>query len=127
MKGRIFTYATYKAWSQGLLTSGVNPRHTSRECHRCHAPVIRYHAGQAVEGWLYARRAPGACDHGDRPLPADHARRRVDDTGCIVARSGQARTGCAVQGQLLAGLVVMLMRVEHQSHLLNKERTCHHV
>ena len=51
MKGRIFTYAKYKAWSQGLLTSRVNPRNTSRECHRCHAQVIRYSAGQAVEGY----------------------------------------------------------------------------
>jgi hypothetical protein len=55
MKGRIFTYAKYKAWNQGIITSRVNPRNTSRECHRCHAQVIRYHAGQAVEGYT-----PGA-------------------------------------------------------------------
>jgi transposase len=55
MKGRIFTYAKYQAWTQGIITSRVNPRNTSRECHRCHAQVIRYHAGQAVEGYT-----PGA-------------------------------------------------------------------
>ena len=55
MKGRIFTYAKYKAWNQGSITSRVNPRNTSSECHRCHAPVIRYNAGQAVEGYT-----PGA-------------------------------------------------------------------
>ncbi len=38
-----------------MITSRVNPRNTSRECHRCHAPVIRYNAGQAVEGYT-----PGA-------------------------------------------------------------------
>lgn len=55
MKGRIFNYAKYKAWNQRIITSRVNPRNTSRECHRCHAPVIRYHAGQAMEGYT-----PGA-------------------------------------------------------------------
>ena len=56
MKGRIFRYSNYKAWNAGgIITCRVNPRNTSRECHRCHAPVIRYHAGQAVEGYT-----PGA-------------------------------------------------------------------
>jgi len=51
MKGRIFQYAKYKAWNEGMITSRVNPRNTSRECARCHALVIRYAAGQPIEGY----------------------------------------------------------------------------
>jgi putative transposase len=51
MKGRIFTYAKYKAYSEGLLTSRVNPRNTSRECARCHSLVARYKEGQPAEGY----------------------------------------------------------------------------
>ena len=71
MKGRIFRYAKYKAWNHGILTSRVNPRNTSRECHRCQSLVVRYHAGQPVRGYT-----PGASlvlcqtcqmrDHADR-------------------------------------------------------------
>jgi transposase len=56
MKGRIFKYAKYKAWTQRIITSRVNPRNTSRECARCHAPVVRYCAGQPEEG--YTKGAP---------------------------------------------------------------------
>jgi len=55
MKGRIFQYAKYKAWNEGIITSRINPRNTSRECARCHALVIRYAQGQPVEGYT-----PGA-------------------------------------------------------------------
>lgn len=51
MKGRIFQDAKYKAWNQGIVTSRVNPRNTSRECHRCHAPVVRYEQGQPKMGY----------------------------------------------------------------------------
>jgi transposase len=51
MKGRIFTYAKYKAYNEGLLTSRVSPRNTSRECARCHRLVARYEAGQPAEGY----------------------------------------------------------------------------
>jgi hypothetical protein len=33
------------------LTSRINPRNTSRECARCHAPIIRYAQGQLMEGY----------------------------------------------------------------------------
>jgi IS605 OrfB family transposase len=49
MKGRIFTYAKYKAYNAGILTSRVNPRNTSRECARCHSLVARYNTGQPAE------------------------------------------------------------------------------
>src|SRR5258708_12235055 len=42
MKGRIFRYAKYKAWHEGIITSRVSPRNTSRECAPCHAPIVRY-------------------------------------------------------------------------------------
>jgi len=71
MKGRIFRYATYKAWQEGIITSRVSPRNTSRECAHCHAPLVRYAQGQPQEGYT-----PGAplmlckeCDlrgHADR-------------------------------------------------------------
>jgi len=72
MKGRIFRYCKYKAWNAGgIITCRVNPRNTSRECHRCHANVIRYNQGEPVEGYT-----PGASlclcpqchmrDHADR-------------------------------------------------------------
>jgi len=71
MKGRIFRYAKYKAWQEGIITSRVSPRNTSRECARCHAPIVRYAQGQPEEGYT-----PGAplmrcprCDlrgHADR-------------------------------------------------------------
>jgi putative transposase len=51
MKGRIFTYAKYKAWSEGIITSRVNPRNTSRECARCHQPIIRYAQGMSEQGY----------------------------------------------------------------------------
>jgi transposase len=51
MKGRIFRYARYKAWNRRIITCRVNPRNTSRECARCHAPVSRYHEGQPAEGY----------------------------------------------------------------------------
>jgi len=47
MKGRIFKYAKYKAWNQGIITSRVNPRNTSRECARCQSLVVRYAQGTA--------------------------------------------------------------------------------
>jgi IS605 OrfB family transposase len=51
MKGRIFQYAKYKAWNEGIITCRVNPRNTSRECAHCHAPIIRYAWGQPEEGY----------------------------------------------------------------------------
>jgi putative transposase len=71
MKGRIFQFAQYKAWDEGIITSPVNPRNTSRECARCGKQVVRYAAGQTPEG--YTPGAPlvlcPACDmrgHADR-------------------------------------------------------------
>src|SRR5713101_2810484 len=51
MKGRIFNFAKYKAWNRGIITSRVNPRNTSRECHRCHGLIVRYAQGQPVSGY----------------------------------------------------------------------------
>jgi putative transposase len=55
MKGRIFQYSKYKAWNEGIITSRVNPRNTSRECARCGKQIIRYAAGHPLEGYT-----PGA-------------------------------------------------------------------
>jgi transposase len=51
MKGRIFKYAKYKAYNEGILTSRINPRNTSRECAGCHSLVARYEEGQPAEGY----------------------------------------------------------------------------
>ena len=53
MKGRIFKYAKYKAYNEGMLTSRVNPRNTSRECARCHSLLARYEEGQEAQGYMY--------------------------------------------------------------------------
>jgi putative transposase len=53
MKGRIFTYAKYKAYNEGILTSRVNPRNTSRECARCQSVVARYASEQPAAGYTY--------------------------------------------------------------------------
>jgi len=71
MKGRIFQDAKYKAWNEGILTSRVNPRNTSRECVRCHAPIVRYAQGQSEEGYtmgapLMLCPACGLRGHADR-------------------------------------------------------------
>jgi len=55
LRGKIFKYSKYKAWNEGIVTSRVNPRNTSRDCARCSAPVARYDTGQPEEGYT-----PGA-------------------------------------------------------------------
>ena len=54
-RGKIFNYAKYKAWNEGIVTSRINPRNTSRECARCGALIARYNAGQEAVGYT-----PGA-------------------------------------------------------------------
>lgn len=71
MKGRIFSYAKYKAWNEGIITSRVNPRNTSRECAWCHAPILRYAQGMPEEGYtvgtpLMVCPKCGKRDHADR-------------------------------------------------------------
>jgi transposase len=71
MKGRIFRYAKYKAWQHKIITCRVNPRNTSRECHRCHSLVVRYNAGHPQEGYtpgasLVECKACQMRDHADR-------------------------------------------------------------
>jgi putative transposase len=53
MKGRIFKYAKYKAYNEGMLTSRVNPRNTSRVCAACHSLVARYEEGQLAVRYIY--------------------------------------------------------------------------
>jgi len=53
MKGRIFKDAKYKAYNEGILTSRVNPRNTSRECARCRSLVARYEEGKEAQGYTY--------------------------------------------------------------------------
>jgi putative transposase len=55
MKGRIFSYAKYKAWNEEIITSRVSPRNTSHECVCCRSLVARYEAGAPAEGYT-----PGA-------------------------------------------------------------------
>ncbi|HEY4384719.1 MAG TPA: transposase [Ktedonobacteraceae bacterium] len=51
MKGRIFKYAKYKAWQEGIITCRVSPRNTSKECARCHGLIVRYDAHHTPEGY----------------------------------------------------------------------------
>ncbi len=59
MKGRIFKYAKYKTWQEGIITSRVSPRNTSKECARCHGLIARYDARQEPTG--YTPGTPLAC------------------------------------------------------------------
>jgi putative transposase len=45
LRGRIFHYARYKAWEEGIVTCRVSPWGTSRECANCGSPVARYDEG----------------------------------------------------------------------------------
>lgn len=51
LRGRIFHYSRYKAWTQGMVTCRVSPKDTSRLCARCGAEVARYGPGEAPEGY----------------------------------------------------------------------------
>ncbi|HTK09473.1 MAG TPA: transposase [Ktedonobacteraceae bacterium] len=51
MKGRIFNYAKYKAYHEGIITCRVSPRNTSKECARCHGLIARYDAHHTPEGY----------------------------------------------------------------------------
>jgi len=55
LRGKIFNYSKYKAWNEGIVTTRVNPRNTSRDCARCGALVARYDAGKPAQGYT-----PGA-------------------------------------------------------------------
>jgi IS605 OrfB family transposase len=46
LRGRIFRYTRYKAWGEGILTSRVSPRDTSRRCAVCGAEVARHREGE---------------------------------------------------------------------------------
>jgi transposase len=98
MKGRIFRYAQYKAWNAGgIITARVNPSNTSRECHRCHAAVIRYNQGHPVEGYT-----PGAAlcfcphcqmrDHADRNACLRIGQRLIERTQAPLKEKPHARS-----------------------------------
>ena len=119
MKGRIFSYAKYKAWNQGIITSRVSPRNTSRECACCHAQVFRYDTGKPAEG--YTPGAPlvlcpecgmaGNADrnaslmigqrlitryHKEKP-PASLARERVEKSrGVVICQEAESETGPSI-------------------------------
>jgi len=71
LRGRIFRYARYKAFHEGIITCRVNPRNTSREHADCGGAIARYATGQPASGYtpgaplMYC---PGcdARDHADR-------------------------------------------------------------
>ena len=98
MKGRIFRYAKYKAWhAGGIITVRVNPRNTSRECHRCHGLVVRYNQGQPKAGYT-----PGAAlcfcpqcqmrDHADRNASLRVAQRLIERTQAPLQEKPHALT-----------------------------------
>jgi IS605 OrfB family transposase len=71
LRGKIFRYAKYKAWNEGLVTCRVSPRNTSREHVTCGELIARYDAGQPPEGYtpgaplMYCARC-NARDNADR-------------------------------------------------------------
>src|SRR5436305_8478902 len=49
LRGKIFRYSKYKAWNEGIITSRVNHRNTSREHFACGSLITRYDATKAAE------------------------------------------------------------------------------
>ncbi|GER89228.1 hypothetical protein KDW_33900 [Dictyobacter vulcani] len=121
MKGRIFTYAKYKAYTMGMVTSRVSPRNTSRECACCRSLIARYDTGKPAEG--YTPGAPlafcfqcGMKGNADRnaslvigqrlraryhPKEKPQALRRVSkDTGVALSQDAKCEEGPSI---LLAG------------------------
>jgi IS605 OrfB family transposase len=82
MKGRIFVYSKYKAWEEGILTSRINPRNTSRECARCGGLVVRYAEGQPAEG--YTSGAPLATE------------REEKSSGVVVCQEAKSEEGPSI-------------------------------
>lgn len=122
MKGRIFNYAKYKAWNEGIITSRINPRNTSRECARCGGLLARYAEGQPAEG--YTQGAPlalcpmcGMRGHADRnaslrighrllaryqkpiqekPLAPLATERVLKETGVVVCQEAKSEEGPSI-------------------------------
>jgi putative transposase len=117
MKGRIFQYAKYKAYHEGMLTSRVNPRNTSRACAHCGAQVVRYAQGKEAEGYTPGAplvRCPecGMRSHADRnaslrigqrliaryqsqekphaPLPPRETERELKDSGVVGSQDAKS-------------------------------------
>lgn len=51
LKGKIVDFAKYKAWHEGIITSRVNPKDTSRLCPCCKSVIVRYADGSPIEGY----------------------------------------------------------------------------
>ena len=120
MKGRIFKYSKYKAWNAGgIITCRVNPRNTSRECHRCHEPVIRYQQGEPVEGYT-----PGAplclcpqCqmhDHADRNASLRIGQRLIERTQELLKEKPHARSRRATREPKGSGVGISQDAKRHQ-------------
>jgi IS605 OrfB family transposase len=67
LRGAIFRYAKYKAWSHGILSCRVNPRNTSRDCAGCGQLLVRYNVHDIPPGMRPAGYRAGAplvrCPH----------------------------------------------------------------
>ena len=80
LRGRVFHYTRYKAWAEGIVTSRVSPRDTSRLCAACGAEVARY--GEGEQPASYRAGAPlvfcptcGMRGHADRNASLNIGRR----------------------------------------------------
>jgi IS605 OrfB family transposase len=111
MKGRIFNDTKYKAWNQGIITSRVNPRNTSRECARCQSLVVRYAQGQPVAGY-----APGAplmlceacamCGNADRNASLVIGQRLIARSQAPLKEKPQAPVRCAGREEKSSGVAL---------------------
>jgi IS605 OrfB family transposase len=51
LKAKIFKFTKYKAWSEKIITTRVNPRNTSKQCNACGKEVIRYAENSEAAGY----------------------------------------------------------------------------
>jgi len=80
LRGKVQTYAEYKAKALGIVVRHVSPKNTSRQCSRCGSPIVRYNDGEPCEGYregasLMYCPACGKRDHADRNAAINIGRR----------------------------------------------------
>jgi putative transposase len=115
MKGRIFTYAKYKAYNTGMLTSRVSPRNTSRECARCHSLVARYEACQPAEG---KPQAPLCVERGEKSPGVAVCQDAKSEEGPSLPQARHAdRNEHGTAHETAAGMVATVSEIPHPLRL----------
>jgi putative transposase len=118
LRGRIFRYAKYKAWNEGIVTCRVSPKNTSRECAICGGLIARYNTGQPQKGYT-----PGAplmyCERCNKQGHADRNASLVIGKRLITRYQPQEKppTPLAIERPAKAGGVICFQDAERAGRL----------